>query len=479
MQSPTCSNVRIRSASDVHRIFYAVSLGILPMITRRLDVKEREALHSGCCYAWEDRGPHAITGLGIERFTEGRHWSPSRIRDEFLFYYEKWEPPKNRNNNSNNESSGDCEDPPPPPRDWDPLVKQTYSVWFQSEQGRRKWHLTAYFTQATVDQLGTVDDIPSVRNLVVPDGLFRSSRINKSKRSSGAAAANEPVASSSKATTSQTPSTSQPVTAGPASGRAFPSPSQPAVQHPEQSNFGFPPPPQNQAFGYTSIAPAPFVPSQNIAGPSRPRQASPPAAAPRSDDPAYASYYAPLQPQPAEYPPSYPTTSGTYNWAYGVPPQPPVDHVPRSSYPAPAFQFPFGYAPYYPPPAGTPPPARMYPPSSPVPSSPALSHAPSHSSGSARSAGEWCASPHMRTSSRASSLSSQSPAPVPAPMHTISLEAATDGGEEPSLAPLHVLKRHHPYRRDPADDRALQILTSRRSEGEGPGIPITRVSRHV
>ncbi|TFY63829.1 hypothetical protein EVG20_g6165 [Dentipellis fragilis] len=85
----------------------------------------------------------------------------------------------------------------------------------------------------------------------------------------------------------------------------------------------------------------------------------------------------------------------------------------------------------------------------------------------------------MRTSSRASSLSSQSPAPVPAPMHTIALEAAADGSEEPSLAPLHVLKRHHPYRRDPADDRALQILTSRRAEGEGPGISITRVSRHV
>ena len=100
----------------MHKIFYAVYLGLLPMITRRLDAKEREALSSGYCYAWEDRGPHAITGIGIERFTEGRHWSASRVRDvcilhhsrpfitsltvlsqEFLFYYEKWEPPKNKN----------------------------------------------------------------------------------------------------------------------------------------------------------------------------------------------------------------------------------------------------------------------------------------------------------------------------------------------------------------------------------------------
>ena len=33
-------------------------------------------------YAWEERGSHTeITGLGIERFTEGRRWSPSRVRD--------------------------------------------------------------------------------------------------------------------------------------------------------------------------------------------------------------------------------------------------------------------------------------------------------------------------------------------------------------------------------------------------------------
>jgi hypothetical protein len=120
MQVPSCTNVRIRSTADVHKIFYAVYLGLLPMITRRLDAKEREALSSGYCYAWEDRGPHAITGIGIERFTEGRHWSASRVRDvrlwindisassprspssqEFLFYYEKWEPPKNKNGERN------------------------------------------------------------------------------------------------------------------------------------------------------------------------------------------------------------------------------------------------------------------------------------------------------------------------------------------------------------------------------------------
>ncbi|KAI0302685.1 hypothetical protein BC826DRAFT_904032, partial [Russula brevipes] len=174
MQVPSCTNVRIRSTADVHKIFYAVYLDLLPMITRRLDAKEREALSSGYCYAWEDRGPHAITGIGIERFTEGRHWSASRVRDEFLFYYEKWEPPKNKNGERTSDGQ--------PPRDWDPYVKQTYSVYLNEDEGnKRKWHLTAYFTQATVDTLGTVDDIPVLKDLVVPEGLFKSSRRTKAR----------------------------------------------------------------------------------------------------------------------------------------------------------------------------------------------------------------------------------------------------------------------------------------------------------
>ncbi|KAI0305390.1 hypothetical protein B0F90DRAFT_1563317, partial [Multifurca ochricompacta] len=189
MQVPSCTNVRIRSTADVHKIFYAVYLGLLPMITRRLDAKEREALSSGYCYAWEDRGPHAITGIGIERFTEGRHWSASRVRDEFLFYYEKWEPPKNKTGERArsvtcsfiNHNRGSIQQLlPKPPRNWDPFVKQTYSVYLNENEGnKRKWHLTAYFTQATVDSLGTVDDIPVLKDLVVPEGLFKSSRRTK------------------------------------------------------------------------------------------------------------------------------------------------------------------------------------------------------------------------------------------------------------------------------------------------------------
>ncbi|TFK25201.1 hypothetical protein FA15DRAFT_668735 [Coprinopsis marcescibilis] len=172
-QQPTCTNTRIRSTQDTHKIFYAVQKGLLNMVTRRLDADERLALRSGCVYAWEERGPHSeITGLGIERFTEGRRWTPSRVRDEFLFYYERYMPTPDGNS-----SQGGPHTEAKPPRDWEPMVKQTYSVWVDTENGRRKWHLTAYFTQGTIDHLGTVDDVPDLSDLVVPEGLFKSTRI--------------------------------------------------------------------------------------------------------------------------------------------------------------------------------------------------------------------------------------------------------------------------------------------------------------
>ncbi|TEB30387.1 hypothetical protein FA13DRAFT_1630840 [Coprinellus micaceus] len=170
-QEPTLTGLRIRSVQDTHKVFYAVQKGTLKMVTRRLDADERMALRSGCIYAWEERGPHSeITGLGIERFTEGRRWTPSRVRDEFLFYYERYMPPPDAN-----QSPPDAK----PPRDWEPLVKQTYSVWVDTESGRRKWHLTAYFTQGTIDQLRSVDDVPGVGDLVVPEGHFKSTRVGK------------------------------------------------------------------------------------------------------------------------------------------------------------------------------------------------------------------------------------------------------------------------------------------------------------
>jgi len=67
------------------------------------------------------------------------------------------------------------------------LIKQTYSVHVSLPDDRprgvtRKWHLTAYFSQTTLDGLGTIDDIPGVGDLRVPEGWFKSARASKAKR---------------------------------------------------------------------------------------------------------------------------------------------------------------------------------------------------------------------------------------------------------------------------------------------------------
>ena len=85
------------------------------------------------------------------------------------------------------------------------LIKQTYSVHVSLPEDRsrgvtRKWHLSkciptcvercmltscataAYFSQTTLDSLGTIDNIPGVGDVPAPEGWFRSARASKGKR---------------------------------------------------------------------------------------------------------------------------------------------------------------------------------------------------------------------------------------------------------------------------------------------------------
>lgn len=82
MQHPTLTNVHIRSASDAHKLFYAVQLGLLPKIDKRLDANERAALRPGDVYVWEEKGPNSDSfSVSMERFTEGKSWTASRVRE--------------------------------------------------------------------------------------------------------------------------------------------------------------------------------------------------------------------------------------------------------------------------------------------------------------------------------------------------------------------------------------------------------------
>ena len=76
MQRPTCTDIRIRSVADALVIFYAVSKGILPIVSRRLDSEERRCIRSGSVYVWEERGPDAeATGVSPSVLTSTFHRS--------------------------------------------------------------------------------------------------------------------------------------------------------------------------------------------------------------------------------------------------------------------------------------------------------------------------------------------------------------------------------------------------------------------
>ncbi|KAF8067824.1 Gti1/Pac2 family-domain-containing protein [Lyophyllum atratum] len=196
VQSPTLQNVRIRSVRDALQVFHGVATKRLPLITRRLDAEERRAIVSGNVYVWEERGANTEpTGLGMERWTDGMGWGPSRVRDEFLFYHQKesnfsddlinpvtpWAQMMRKREQSVSHMPGYSSMQP------ERLVKQTYSVHVSipDELPRgveRKWHLTAYFSQPRLDELDTIDSIRGVGDVPVPDGLFKSARAGKIRR---------------------------------------------------------------------------------------------------------------------------------------------------------------------------------------------------------------------------------------------------------------------------------------------------------
>ncbi|KAJ3989525.1 Gti1/Pac2 family-domain-containing protein [Lentinula detonsa] len=216
MQTPTCTMLRVRTPSDAHVIFHAVSLGLLPIVARRLDTEERRAISSGCVFVWEERGSNAeSTGLGIERWTDSIRWGPSRVKDvrlfclldilltflqEFLFYHEK--EPDAADLDLASDSSG-----PVISQHYsrgfyrENLIKQTYSVFVETARGRRKWHLSglismnsrvhtvdaslvAYFTQESLEFLHTIDDISGLSSIHVPPGKYKSARSAKNGKSS-------------------------------------------------------------------------------------------------------------------------------------------------------------------------------------------------------------------------------------------------------------------------------------------------------
>ncbi|KAH9974218.1 Gti1/Pac2 family-domain-containing protein [Russula compacta] len=180
----THPSLHIRDARDAHIVLEAVRLNILPLITRRLSSTEREQLGSGNVFVWEE----AEFKGGLERWTDGRRWSQSRMRGDYLFYEEKLEATQEERDLKAARRARRALDPlsVPPltnrrqdrPSKPNGLTKQTFStqVYLPGANAPRKWHIVAYFSGNDYTRLQTIDDIEQLRSIRVPHGIYVSSK---------------------------------------------------------------------------------------------------------------------------------------------------------------------------------------------------------------------------------------------------------------------------------------------------------------
>ncbi|KAJ7914241.1 hypothetical protein B0H13DRAFT_2232144 [Mycena leptocephala] len=171
--------LHIRNVADAHKVLEAVRLNILPLIRRRL-------LKSGNVFVWEESEDSDEGGL--VRWTEGRRWSQSRMRGDYLFYEEKIETTHEEKQAKAARRASKASDlpvplPAPPkrkdrPSKIDGLTKQTYSVTVRmpGSSNIRKWHIVAYFSAYDYTRLPVVENYDYLRCIRVPDGVFTSNR---------------------------------------------------------------------------------------------------------------------------------------------------------------------------------------------------------------------------------------------------------------------------------------------------------------
>ncbi|KAH8835480.1 Gti1/Pac2 family-domain-containing protein [Flagelloscypha sp. PMI_526] len=179
----THPHIHLRNAHDAQIILEAVRVGVLPLIKRRLSALEREQVQSGCVYVWEETEDE-----GLYRWTDGRRWSQSRMRGDYLFYEEKVQTTQEERDRKAARRAIRTMNPtvalPPTKRKDRPtkpngLTKQTYSAIVRPSPGStegRKWHVVAYFQGSDYLSFPVVEDYDYLRQLTVPTNMFFGSK---------------------------------------------------------------------------------------------------------------------------------------------------------------------------------------------------------------------------------------------------------------------------------------------------------------
>ncbi|KAF9041815.1 hypothetical protein BDZ89DRAFT_1090193 [Hymenopellis radicata] len=165
----THPSLHLRDARDAQIILEAVRRNYLPLIKRRLEA------------GTEDEG-------GLLRWTDGRRWSQSRMRGDFLFYEEKVETTQDERDAKAARRAKRAADPtaviPPPTRRKDRpskphgLTKQTYSaiVYPPGAIQGKKWHVVAYFLVKDYSKLPVIEHYDDLRQLQIPHGAIMTTK---------------------------------------------------------------------------------------------------------------------------------------------------------------------------------------------------------------------------------------------------------------------------------------------------------------
>jgi len=155
-------------------------------------------IRSGAIFVWEECGDES----GLKRWTDGRVWSQSRMREPYLFYDERLPedlqstPEQRHRSPTYRFVGGVSRNSPTSPamshyersgQHPGGLVKQAYSAWvlLGPNAKPRKWHLTAYFMYSDLSSLPTPDRDPIFRRVVVPSGVYRSGKTRSKNDQSG------------------------------------------------------------------------------------------------------------------------------------------------------------------------------------------------------------------------------------------------------------------------------------------------------
>ncbi|CAK5276856.1 unnamed protein product [Mycena citricolor] len=196
LQDLTHPALHIRNVSDALVVVEAVRRGMLPLITHRLSIEDREQVGAGRVYVWEESAQEG----GLVRWTDGRKWSQSRVLGECLLYEEKVEITEEEREAKAQRRVQRIVNPglsvPPPSRNQrqsksDGLTKESYSFFVQGPGDlSRKWHVVAYSIWSERAIHPTVDHYPDLQAIRVPPGVFSLAR-NRSAEGSHVLSASE------------------------------------------------------------------------------------------------------------------------------------------------------------------------------------------------------------------------------------------------------------------------------------------------